>query len=572
MCGDKEFMLKGISDILIELGFLTQDQAAKYINQAQESSQSLVQFLIESKILTELQVAKAYAKQLNLGLVEKINDEMVNAEVIGKIPFKFLRENLIIPITINNEVTILTANPNDYQAVDEITAILGVGSNLAIGTASTITDAINRYYPLAAEETRQMIEDLDEQAASEESIEFSNLEDKDILTMAQEAPIIKLVNQILFQAIKLEASDIHIEPEEKNIRVRFRIDGTLHQTFAPPKRIQSALVSRIKIMANLNIAEKRLPQDGRINIKVASKPIDLRVSALPTNFGENIVMRILDKTKTFNTLDKLGFSPRDLAVVNNAVEQPNGIFLMSGPTGSGKTSTLYSILSKLNTPEVSVVTVEDPVEYQLSGISQVQVNEKVGLTFAAALRSILRQDPNIIMIGETRDNETAQIAIQASLTGHLVLSTIHTNSAPATITRLIDMGIEPFLIASSITCVIAQRLVRKLHECKESYAPEQTVLDRIGITPSEAKTITFFRAKGCQSCAYTGYKGRLAIFEVMEMNNEIAKLTMEKASSNLISKAAHEAGMTFLVQDGIRKIKSGLTTIEEVLSVAATQE
>ena len=325
-------------------------------------------------------------------------------------------------------------------------------------------------------------------------------------------------------------------------------------------------------MANLNIAEKRLPQDGRINIKVASKPIDLRVSSLPTSFGEKIVMRILDKSKTFGELDRLGFSKHDLEVVTRSIAQPNGILLMSGPTGSGKTSTLYSILSKLNTPEVSVVTVEDPVEYQLNGIAQVQVSEKVGLTFAAALRSILRQDPNIIMIGETRDHETAQIAIQASLTGHLVLSTIHTNSAPATITRLVDMGIEPFLIASSITCVIAQRLVRKLHDCKEAYTPTPAIIERLGITAAEAKDITFYQPKGCADCADTGYKGRLAIFEIMEMNNAIAKLTMEKSNTSVIRKAATDAGMTLLVQDGIEKIKSGLTTIEEVLSVAAAQE
>jgi general secretion pathway protein E len=565
-------MLKGIGEILIELNFLTAEQLFEATNKANVIGQNLIEFLLANKIISELQVAKAYAKQLNLPLIEKINENMVNADLIGKIPFKFLRDNVIIPLSLDQDVTLVTANPYAYQAIDEVAMLLNIPSMLAIAASSTIVDAINRYYPLAVEETRQMIEDLDEQAASEENIEFSNLEDKDIMTMAQEAPIIKLVNQILFQAIKLDASDIHIEPEEKNIRVRFRIDGVLHQTFSPPKRIQSALVSRIKIMADLNIAEKRLPLDGRINIKVASKSIDLRVSTLPTAFGENVVMRILDKTKTFNSLDKLGFSQHDLQIVLNAISQPNGILLMSGPTGSGKTSTLYSILSKINTPEVSIVTVEDPVEYQLNGLSQVQVNDKVGLTFATALRSILRQDPNIIMIGETRDQETAQIAIQASLTGHLVLSTIHTNSAPATITRLIDMGIEPFLIASSISCVIAQRLVRKLHDCKQIYKPDPAILDRLGITPSVASTIKFYEPKGCPDCANTGYRGRLAIFEVMKMNNEIAKLTMEKANANLISKAAQKAGMTLLVEDGIEKIKAGLTTIEEVLSVAASQE
>jgi general secretion pathway protein E len=565
-------MLKDIGEILIELGILKAEQVSEYSIQANQANQSLIAFLLENKILTELQVAKYYATQLNLPLIEKIKEDMIDSDLIGRVPFKFLRENVIIPLKINQEVTIVTADPNAYQAIDEVTMLLNIACNLAIATSTAIVDAINRYYPLAVEETRQMIEDLDEQAASEENIEFSNLEDKDIMTMAQEAPIIKLVNQILFQAIKLDASDIHIEPEEKNIRVRFRIDGVLHQTFMPPKRIQSALVSRIKIMADLNIAEKRIPLDGRINIKVASKSIDLRVSTLPTSFGENVVMRILDKTKTFNSVERLGFSKHDLAIVLDAIAQPNGILLMSGPTGSGKTSTLYSLISRINTPEVSIVTVEDPVEYQLNGISQVQVNDKVGLTFAKALRSILRQDPNIIMIGETRDHETAQIAIQASLTGHLVLSTIHTNSAPATITRLIDMGIEPFLIASSITCVIAQRLVRKLHDCKALYNPDPAILQRLGISANEAKEIKFYAPKGCADCANTGYKGRLAIFEVMKMNNEIAKLTIEKVSTHLIEQAAKKAGMTLLVQDGIQKIKLGLTTIEEVLSVATNNQ
>lgn len=564
-------MLKSIENILVDLGFLTPEQVSEHQSKAAGANQELITYLVENKIITDLQAAKAYAKQFNLPLIETISENMAEADLLGKVPFKFLRENIVIPLKVDGQTVVATANPTLYQAIDEVTMLLGESGSLAISTQTAIVDAINRYYPLAVEETRQMIEDLDEQS-DEDSIEFSDLEDKDIMTMAQEAPIIKLVNQILFQAIKLDASDIHIEPEEKNIRVRFRIDGVMHQTFSPPKRIQSALVSRIKIMANLNIAEKRLPQDGRINIKVASKPIDLRVSSLPTSFGEKIVMRILDKSKTFGELSRLGFSKHDLEVVMRSVAQPNGILLMSGPTGSGKTSTLYSILSKLNTPEVSVVTVEDPVEYQLNGIAQVQVSEKVGLTFAAALRSILRQDPNVIMIGETRDHETAQIAIQASLTGHLVLSTIHTNSAPATITRLVDMGIEPFLIASSITCVIAQRLVRKLHDCKEVYTPTPAIIERLGITAAEAKDITFYQPKGCADCADTGYKGRLAIFEIMEMNNAIAKLTMERSNTSVIRKAATDAGMTLLVQDGIEKIKSGLTTIEEVLSVAAAQE
>jgi general secretion pathway protein E len=382
-----------------------------------------------------------------------------------------------------------------------------------------------------------------------------------------------LVNHILYQAVKRGASDIHIEPFEKELSVRYRIDGVLYPVMTPPKRIQGALVSRIKIMANLNIAEKRIPQDGRIDLKVAGKPIDIRVSVLPVAFGERIVLRLLDKSRTFGALQDLGFSDRDYKTIIECISEPNGIIFVTGPTGSGKTTTLYSILNELNKPGVNIITVEDPVEYQMPGIGQVQVKEKVGLTFAKALRSILRQDPDIVMIGETRDQETAQIAVQAALTGHLVLSTLHTNDAPTTITRLIDMGVEPFLIASSIILAMAQRLVRQLCEaCKKAYHPSRELLLSIGLTEQDAKSITFYKAVGCESCSLTGYKGRLALFELMVMTNEIARLTMERADTPRIRKQAIADGMHLLIQDGLRKIKAGVTTIEEVLAVATTEQ
>jgi len=355
--------------------------------------------------------------------------------------------------------------------------------------------------------------------------------------------------------------------------VRYRIDGILYPVMTPPKRAQAAITSRIKIMANLNIAEKRQPQDGRINLKIADKPIDIRVSVFPVTFGERIVMRLLDKSRTFAALGDLGFSERDYRVIMHSIEQPNGIILVTGPTGSGKTTTLYSVLNKLNRPEVNIITVEDPVEYQMAGIGQVQVKEHIGLTFAAALRSILRQDPDIVMIGETRDVETAQIAIQAALTGHLVLSTLHTNSAAATITRLIDMGIEPFLIASTLLSVTAQRLVRKLCKyCKRPYNPDPDVLKRLKISPEEGKKITFYQAVGCDECLKTGYKGRMALFEIMVMTPTIAHLTMERTDAARIQQAAVKEGMTLLLEDGVRKVAMGLTTLEEVLSVAATTQ
>jgi len=340
----------------------------------------------------------------------------------------------------------------------------------------------------------------------------------------------------------------------------------------PPKRIQAALVSRIKIMANLNIAEKRIPQDGRINIRIAGRPIDIRVSILPVTYGERVVMRLLDKGKSIAKLDELGLSERDYKILIEDIHKPNGIIYITGPTGSGKTTTLYSILNDLNRPDVNIITVEDPVEYQLNGIGQVQVKSKVGLTFAAALRSILRQDPDIVMIGETRDQETAQIAVQAALTGHLVLSTLHTNNAPASITRLLDMGVEPYLIASSVVLVVAQRLVRSLCDvCKKPYKPSKDVLRSIGLTEKEAASITFYKPVGCDECNQTGYRGRLAIFELMRMTPELAKLTVDRADTTLLRKQAVADGMNLLIQDGLRKIKEGKTTIEEVISVATME-
>jgi len=419
-----------------------------------------------------------------------------------------------------------------------------------------------------------MIAELEEeQEGVEEAVEFGDIEEKDIMAAASEAPIIKLVNHILYQAVKRGASDIHIEPYEKELVVRYRIDGILYQVMTPPKRIQNALISRIKIMSNLNIAEKRVPQDGRIDIKVAGKAIDIRVSILPVSFGERIVMRLLDKTGAIGKIKDLGLSDHDYAILMDAIEKPNGIIYITGPTGSGKTSTLYIILAQLNNPDVNIITVEDPVEKQVPGIGQVQVKEKIGLTFAAALRSILRQDPDIVMIGETRDSETAQIAIQAALTGHLVLSTLHTNSAPASITRLLDMGVEPYLIASSVILIVAQRLVRRLCEnCKRQYIPSDELIKSLGLTSQQAEQITFYQAVGCEQCNDTGYKGRMAIFEMMRMTPEIGKLTMERADTSRIRKQSTHDGMVLLIQDGIRKIKEGVTTIEEVLSVATIEQ
>lgn len=551
----------------INLKFITPEQLEQYSTASKVSGQSLQEYIKNNNLLTEDQFAQVYALMFNLEYLTTITDRMADPDLLSKIPIKFLKENFIIPISYKDLITVATSDPSDFQPVDELNLLLGPKIQIVVSTKKSILDAINRYYPL--EGTKQMIAELEDE--SNQNINLTSIEEEDILNVANEAPIIKLVNHILYQAVKQDASDIHIEPFEKEIRVRYRLDGVMYPAFMPPKRAQDALISRIKIMANMDIAQKRIPQDNRIQINIAGKSIDIRVSSLPVTFGERIVMRLLDKTKNFSTLNKIGFSQRDYKLIEENIHQPNGIILITGPTGSGKTSTLYSILSELNSTKVNIVTVEDPVEYQMSGIGQVQVKDKVGLTFASALRSILRQDPDIVMIGETRDQETAQIAIQAALTGHLVLSTLHTNSAAAAITRLIDMGIEPFLISSSVICVVGQRLVRKLcPSCKKTYTPALDILKKLNIT--NADKITFYKAVGCHECLETGYKGRLAIFEVMIMSSTIAKLTMEKSDSKVIQDAAIKEGMTLLIDDGIEKIKLGLTSIDEVLSVAAIQD
>ena len=563
---------KSIIDLLIAKKWVTPEQVLECREYAQTSGGSIEECLIEKKYITAEQLTQVWAQQAGWPYLEKITDSMADLTVLAKIPLKFLRDNTIIPLVIEGKLTIITINPNNFQPLDEVNMLLGGNGVYGLATEKVIVDAINRYYPL--EGSKQMIAAFEkEEELGPEEVDFGTIEEKDIMTMASEAPIIKLVNNILFQAAKRGASDIHIEPFEKELEVRYRIDGVLYSVMKPPKRIQGALISRIKIMANLNIAEKRMPQDGRIDIKVAGRSIDIRVSVLPVVFGERVVMRLLDKSRSFGALKDLGFSDKDYKLIEDNIHRPNGIIYITGPTGSGKTSTLYCILGELNSSEVNIITVEDPVEYQMAGVGQVQVRDKIGLTFASALRSILRQDPDIIMIGETRDLETAQIAVQSALTGHLVFSTLHTNNAPASITRLLDMGIEPFLIASSVILIMAQRLVRKLcGACKQKYAPSKDLLESIGMTQSIAQNINFYKAIGCDECNQTGYKGRIAVFELMPMTPAIAKLTMERADTSLLRKQAVADGMTLLIDDGIRKIKEGLTTIEEVLSVATIEQ
>lgn len=562
---ENSMIRKTFDQILVDEKVFTIEQIRTYQTEAHKVEQPLIKYLQEHNLLTDDQLAHMYARLVDVPLLEKITEDMADPLFLVKVPLRFLKENCVMPIKHNGPALVI-ANPLNFQPLDELHLIFGKELPLYVATQKSILDALNHYYPL--EGTDEMMQDLQDNADLTD-LSFGAIDDRDILSSANDAPIIKLVNYIFIQADKVSASDIHVEPEEKEIRVRFRIDGRMHQFMTIPKRMEAAVASRIKIMSNLNIAEKRKPQDGRIEIRIGDKRMDIRVSFLPCVFGESIVMRLLDKEKGFAQLPDLGLSDRDFKEIIRAITRPNGIFLVSGPTGSGKTTTLYSVLSRINEPTVNIITVENPVEYQLPGITQVQVNSKVELTFATALRAILRQDPDIVMIGETRDHETAQIAIQAALTGHLVLTTIHTNDAPSIITRLIDMGIEPFLIASSIVAGLAQRLVRKLDPaCRQAYTPSAEVLKSLGLDPVQYKNVTFYKAVGCDQCNMMGYKGRLPLFEVMPMTDTIAQLTMERAASSVIRRAAQKEGMTLLLDDGVKKIEKGLTTVEEVISVA----
>lgn len=561
---------QSLGNFLIAQGKISAEQLAALQRSAQEQNISWQEYSVKNGIFTYQDLAHATAEAFHVPFVEHITEAMVPPELLSRVPLRFLREASIIPARLDERsttITLITDRPDQFQPLDELRMLFGQPVAIAVAPRAVIIEAINKYYPLEGE--KQMIAELAQEEEATPEIDFGEIGEEDILGMASEAPIIKLVNHILYQAVKRDASDIHIEPFERELQVRYRIDGILHTVMTPPKRAQAALISRIKIMANMNIAEKRKPQDGRIQVKVANKAIDIRVSALPVIYGERIVMRLLDKSRAIGRLEDLGMTKHDYDILIASIQEPNGILLVTGPTGSGKTSTLYAILNRLNTPEVNIITVEDPVEYQMMGVGQTQVREKSGLTFATALRSILRQDPDIVMIGETRDVETAQIAIQAALTGHLVLSTLHTNSAAAAVTRLIDMGIEPFLVASTIVTVIAQRLVRRLCDaCKQKYIPDPSEFALLKIKEDQAKKITFYKAVGCSQCLHSGYRGRVAIFEFMHMSPALSKLIMQRADTNTIEKAARTEGMTLLVEDGIEKIRQGITTIEEVLTEA----
>jgi general secretion pathway protein E len=506
---------------------------------------------------------KEIAEKLGLPFQAEIDDSTVDTGLLMRLPLAFARNNLLLPIKEEDGHLVAAAgDPANLLALDELQGVFAMPVRVIAASPKTVLDAVNRLYGRISGSAQEVVEELEGVELSAIATEFN--EPKDLLDLTDEAPVIRLLNSILFQAVKERASDIHIEPFERELEVRFRIDGILYKMLEPPKVVQEALISRVKIMSGLNIAEKRLPQDGRLRVIVAGRDVDIRVSIIPTFFGERVVLRLLDKQRGVISLANIGLSERDVTAMERLLSRSSGIILVTGPTGSGKTTTLYAALNRVNSPEKNIITIEDPVEYQLKGVGQIQVNPKIDLTFAHGLRSILRQDPDIIMVGEIRDAETAEIAMQASLTGHLVLSTLHTNDAATAVTRLVDMGIEPFMVASSLSAVMAQRLVRVIcPHCREGYSPEREYAG-IKLPP------TLFRGRGCEKCFNLGTIGRMGIYEFLLIDSEICSMIIKQAPAGVIKEYAVSRGMRTLREDGLAKAAAGITTIEEVLRV--TQE
>jgi type IV pilus assembly protein PilB len=553
--------VKQLGDILLDGGLVSDDQLSAAYEEHERIGRSLGRVLVDNGILTESQLVAALATQIGLRFVD-LADYSVDGSALGRVPGTVCRRHSAMPIGFEDgKLLVAMADPANVFAMDDIRSLTGMEVKAVVATRADVIAAIDRYYRADS--------DLDDLT----SVLDADAEDEDDLSKVKEivedAPIVKYVNLLITQAIQDRASDIHLEPGEHDLRVRFRIDGVLHEVMRSPKAIQSGVISRLKIMADINIAERRIPQDGRLSVNAHGKKVDLRVATLPTVWGEKVVMRILDNSTARLDLADLGFSEGNFETYSKSFVKPYGMILVTGPTGSGKSTTLYATLNIVSRPEVNVITVEDPVEYRLAGINQVQTNVKAGLTFASALRSILRSDPDIVLIGEIRDHETAQIAVEASLTGHLVLSTLHTNDAPSAVTRLTEMGIEPFLVGSALDCILAQRLARRLCvKCREAYLPTPEALVQARFPWQDGEEIPeLFRAVGCSACAKTGYKGRLALHEVMPVSEDVERLAVERASATVINEVACREGMVTLRGDGMAKVRQGITSIDEILRV-----
>ena len=544
------------------MGYVTPDQVEVLRPEAEGAGCGLIDLMVEKKIINAATVTQAKAAHFGLEMIN-LGEMRLDDEVISSVPRHVAKKYKVVPVFKHgNHLSIALSDPSDLGTIDSLQHVLRADIEVKVATEAEVEAALNKYYGASDTDLGRMIQDITEGEVEVGAVKGGETGE----TVDADAPIIKLVNGIIVEAFKMRASDIHLEPMGKTFRVRYRIDGMLHEVKSPPKRLQGAIISRLKIQSNMSIAEKRVPQDGRIQTQVGAKLIDLRVSCLPTNHGESIVMRILDKEGLKLGLPELGFFTDDQQTFERLIGLPDGILLVTGPTGSGKTTTLYSCLNFINRPDRKIITVEDPVEYVLAGINQVQISEVVGLTFGLALRSMLRQAPNVIMLGEIRDIETASIAINASLTGHLVFSTLHTNDAPGAVTRLIDIGVKPFLVASSTRAIMAQRLVRKIcKKCIAPYTPTETELRAIGLEPGNVQNATFMKGKGCSDCSKTGNRGRFGIFEIFVLNDEARKLIYQKVPSSVLRAQAREMGMRSLREDGTRKVVAGLTTAEEVI-------
>ena len=560
-------MVDKIAEILLKNTSLSEESLQQAYAVQEKTGGRLGAILIKQKSVKELDLLQVLADQYRMEVIPVLPHD-IDADFTNKLSITFLKKNLLVPVVTQDGTYIAMHDPCDFQPLDDVRMQLeNPACRAVLSTQGEIIRTINSAYDMSFDSAEEVMQDIDEE---DPDVLFSKIEEiGDLLDDTSHSPVIRLVNLMLSQAVRSNVSDIHIEPYQNSLKIRQRLDGILYDMFTPPKHVQSALTSRIKLMAKMNIAEKRLPQDGRIEIKVGNKDIDIRVSTLPTAFGERVVLRLLDKSTVKMSLRDLGMSEARLGTFSDIIKAPNGIVLVTGPTGSGKTTTLYAALTAINSVDINIITVEDPIEYRIPGIGQVQVNPKIDLTFASGLRSIVRQDPDVILIGEIRDLETAKIAIQSALTGHLVFSTLHTNDAPSTITRLRDMGVESFLIASSINAILAQRLIRVIcPTCKEPYDADHAELERIGLSFDMFANKAVYRGRGCDECHHTGYRGRTGIHEFLIMDDEIKSMILNTSDATQLKRYAESLGMRTLLQDGADKVLEGVTTIEEVYRVA----
>jgi type IV pilus assembly protein PilB len=563
--------------ILIKMGVLTREKVHEClkIQKQRHGKIQIGQVFLELGLIDEKQLQIALAAQRGMEYVN-LNEIEIPLDVVEKVPAQMAKTYHIVPIQYNrerNELTIALDNPDNFRATDDLSTLMGFKVTARITNSKAVESALKKYYETQEENINELISEIQgdtflaEFDGRNQSIDLDELKE-----LSESNPVKKLLNLVLLQAIRDKASDIHFEPFENEYKMRYRIDGVLYEMVPPPKYIAAALSSRIKVMADLDIAERRLPQDGRISLTVQGKPVDLRVSVLPTMFGESVVLRVLDRTQVSFDLGKLGLRQEDQDLLRQLIHKPNGIIIVTGPTGCGKTTTLYSAMNELNNIETKLITTEDPVEYDIDGLIQVQMKPDIGLTFAKCLRSILRQDPDIILVGEIRDLETAEIAAQASLTGHVVFTTLHTNDAPSSVARLLDLGVEPFLVTATIEGIVAQRLVRKICEkCKTPFEPTEGQLSELSLTPDDIKGKKFYYGRGCGRCNNTGYRGRTGIFEIMTFNDEIRDLIMNQASTNVLRAAGQKSGMRLLRDNGLAAIYDGTTTIDEVVKETSTE-